>query len=172
MDMESSEKEYRREVNVAIRQLEALLSSNYPARIYMLDPESCSDYELIQQLYGRPRLFCEIDDKHTADDAIPLERICWYPVEHLSAQEMDDNYLLVYEGANSMPPEVCLWPMLKQHRIIPTTAEKYSRMQLYTSPEAVKIIVSKIARKPENILIAENLIDSCLKQKTFCCRSF
>jgi hypothetical protein len=163
MDTESLREEYRKKVDLAIPLLSNKLTDSYPAEIYMLDPDSCADYELIDQCLRRPKLYCLIDKRHTEADAIPIQRILpWYSLEHIAEDELDENYLKVYEGSYSQPPTVCLWSVLKQHRIVSKTAERFSNAGLRTSPHAIKIIVQSIA-KPENALRAETIIDECVR---------
>ncbi len=162
MDIESLREEYKKKVNLALFKLPIKLTDDYPAKIFMVDPDYCSDYELIDQCLRRPTLYCLIDKKHTEADSIPLQRIIRnYSLENIGERDIDESYLNVYDGSYSQPPKVCLWSVLKKHKIIPKTAEIFSSAGLYTSPHAVKIIVYNIA-KPENALKAERIIDECI----------
>jgi len=159
------EVEYRNKIKLAKDCLESLLTQNYPAEIYMLKPEECSESMLLEELWYRPTLFCKTDEKHTVDDALPLERISWYPVVPLSPEEIDDSYELVYEGSYSMKPDVCLWEVLYKNGIIKKTAKKYAGMKLYTSPHAVEIIVSNISWSDDSLDKTKKLIEKALSQK-------
>lgn len=158
--------EYRNKIRLAKDWLELLLTPNYPAEIYMLKPEECSDSMLLGELCYKPTLFCKTDEKHTIDDAVPLERIISrYPVVLLASDEIEDCYELVYEGSHSMRPEVCLWEVLYNNGIIKKTAKRYAAMKLYTSPHAVEIIVSNISWSENSLNKAKELIEKALGQK-------
>jgi hypothetical protein len=162
MNLEELRKEYEKKVNLTDFFLLAKLTDNYPAEIYMIDPEHCSDHELVEQCLGKPKLYCIIDENHSEADFIPLQRIIRnYYLESVRRQDVDESYLKVYEGSFSQTPKICLWSVLREHKIIPKTAKLFSDANLYTSPHAVKIIVYNIA-KPENALKAEKIIDECI----------
>ncbi|MCW1301036.1 MAG: hypothetical protein QW507_00250 [Candidatus Nanoarchaeia archaeon] len=158
---ETLQEEYGGKVRAIKEWLKQKLGDNYPAKIYMFDPRVVGDAEVISQLCGKLTLFCLIDENHTPDDAIPLERILKQVEIELIGKEDRDGLVKVYDGGFSKPPEISLWAILEKKGIAKKTAQKYMEMGLKTSASAIQIVLDNVSRKPEK---AKKLIEEQLRQ--------